>query len=164
MAPAWHQKHKPLHSFPTPYFSCLDHNPWNRSLGIIWVSSPLSRQLRQLSVKSAISLRFESLHSLHLCKRSILGSPSLWGHFLWWGLTQQLLQHLPIIKVLLKLFDNDSLLHQHIVNPVNQNLQAQEEEANVWSQLKYVPFIQGSNQDYKTGELQAYLCISNVQR
>lgn len=38
------------------------------------------------------------------------------------GLTQQLLQHLPIVQVLLQLLHDDPLLHQHVVDPVDEDL------------------------------------------
>lgn len=38
------------------------------------------------------------------------------------GLTQELLQHLPVVQVLLQLLYDDSLPHQHVVDPVDENL------------------------------------------
>lgn len=39
------------------------------------------------------------------------------------GLTQELLQHLAVVQVFLQLLHNDPLLHQHVVNPVEEDLQ-----------------------------------------
>lgn len=38
------------------------------------------------------------------------------------GLTQQLLQHLPIVQVLVQLLHDDPLLHQNVVDPVDEDL------------------------------------------
>lgn len=38
------------------------------------------------------------------------------------GLTQQLLQHLPVVQVLLQLLHDDPFLHQHAVDPVDEGL------------------------------------------
>ena len=40
------------------------------------------------------------------------------------GLTQQLLKHLPIVQVLLQLLHDDPLLHQHVVDPGDEDLRA----------------------------------------